>query len=165
MSLISSIDNNLSPVKAIKYSIEITKPHFWKLLILYIYFIASAILLQRGFRTSISSSRELLFIPSILHWISLFLVGPFNMLLYAVAYNNIAQSKDITCIESGQKPGEEDALNALSKAVKVEVKGDWDSAMVLYQKIISDYPSTQIAQDAAIALESLKKKQENLKEK
>jgi uncharacterized RDD family membrane protein YckC len=60
---------------------------------------------------------------------------------------------------------EEDAAKDLSKALKVEIKGNWDGAIMLYQKIILDHPSTQIAKDAAIALESLKKKQESLKGK
>ncbi len=50
---------------------------------------------------------------------------------------------------------EKRAEKALKKAVKTETKGKWKEAITQYNNIISDYPDTQIAKDASIALEAL----------
>lgn len=53
---------------------------------------------------------------------------------------------------------EEEAERALSRALKIEIKGDFDNAIILYNKVITGYPETQIAKDAEISLKALKEK-------
>ena len=54
---------------------------------------------------------------------------------------------------------EEEGEKQLSRALKVEIKGNWDEAFLLYQKVVSDFPATQCAKDALVAMEALKEKQ------
>lgn len=54
-----------------------------------------------------------------------------------------------------QELKEAEAENTLSIAVKLDIKGDWKEAFSLCGKIISDYPETQSAKDAAILLKAL----------
>ena len=53
---------------------------------------------------------------------------------------------------------EEEAREAFSKASKLEARGKLDEALNLYQQIVSNYPETQTAKDADVALKSLQKK-------
>lgn len=46
----------------------------------------------------------------------------------------------------------------LSSALKKEIKGDWDEALRLYRQIITDFPETQIANDATVSLKSLRER-------
>ena len=90
MSLIAIIDKDMSPIEAIQHSVQITKPVFAELFIFYVYVILSAILLQGDFRLSVFSGESFPMFGSILYLIWMFLVGPFNMVLYAATYNKIS---------------------------------------------------------------------------
>jgi len=58
-----------------------------------------------------------------------------------------------------QEEGKEcEAQKLLSKALKAEIKGDWDKAILLYEKTIADYSDTSIRKDASIALQALKER-------
>ena len=62
----------------------------------------------------------------------------------------------LDCIETEeQMKDEKRAEKALKKAVKTETKGKWEEAIAQYNAVIADYPDTQIANDASLALEAL----------
>lgn len=107
MCLLSVVDKNLSPIKAIKYSVNITKPFFTEILIFCLYAILSAILLQGYFRISLISESSISVLYGILYCVWIFVIGPFNLLLYASIYKNISE---VSCplqkpSDSQEKPG------------------------------------------------------------
>ncbi len=49
------------------------------------------------------------------------------------------------------------ANKKLSEATKMEIKGDFQKAIELYEQIIRDYPDTDIASDAQVSIEVMRK--------
>lgn len=58
--------------------------------------------------------------------------------------------------EKVEKKIDKKGEKVLAKAIKTEIKGNWDEAIMLYEKIISDYPSTEVSHNAKIAMKALK---------
>jgi uncharacterized RDD family membrane protein YckC len=75
------------------------------------------------------------------------------------ASNPIFQANPSVWSEQSKK---EQVEKLLLKAVKIETKGEWERAIEIYNKIISDNPGTQIAQDASVSLKSLNERFNNI---
>ena len=68
------------------------------------------------------------------------------------------QEKELKAKGKAMLKEEEQAGLLLSKATKAEVKADFDTAVSLYQEIMTKYSHLETAKDARIALDALQKR-------